>query len=345
MFPPHNQPIDLKNTLVDMSSYRATERGNPDPLVVHIIYTQDNQVYESGRIITLDAPTYEKYKTERPNDIVNKFGRVYRDDFPLLLHRKLADVIIDAAIDMHTRYGQFTVVMDGLRTFDSGRLMEQNRPDLVELGLLAKAGSSAHNRALAVDSKLFVRDEHGFLEADEHGHLDDLDMKANSRFYQGAMSDAARTNRQNRIAAWQRASVKNKLPVANLLAEFWDDRLPGSPADMWRVLACRALCIEADGNPATNATMQSLKNALNSLYGQNQDGALTRQQFAEKAHTELTHTWNELFTPEQKNRLDALLGTGGGEPPALEDFIFHEWLETIHDHHLIAAGFPAQSRA
>jgi hypothetical protein len=29
----------------------------------------------------------------------------------------------------------------------------------------------------------------------------------------------------------------------------------------------------------------------------------------------------------------------------LEDFVFHEWLGTIHDADLLAAGFPAQSAA
>src|SRR6185295_4386530 len=90
------------------------------------------------------------------------------------------------------------------------------------------------------------------VEADEHGHLDDLNMETNSRFYTGPMPEAARQNRLNRLQAWQRASVKNKLPVANLLAEFWDDRVPGSPADMWRVLACRALCLGLDANPKSN---------------------------------------------------------------------------------------------
>lgn len=380
MFPDHNQPIDLKSTLIDLASYRVPQRlvSGIDPIVVHVAYTLDNLVYEKGRMIEVDEATYADCKKNRPNDLVNKFGLAYRAGMPLLLHKRLADVIIDAAIDLHQRFGYITVVMDGLRTYDSGLLMERHRPDLVELGLLAKAGTSAHNRALAVDSKLFEKKSHAdiharaqaktalfenrsasvrsstcaveaqkslfaaspsseLVEADEHGHLDDVDMKTNSRFYSGPMSDIARRNRLERIRAWQRASVRNRLPMANLLAEFWDDRVPGSPADLWRVLACRCLCVGVDGNPATNPLMMELKNALNVLPLTN------RQTYAEKAHAIFSDGWDKILSGDKRGELEKLLGHGGGSPPPLSDFIFHEWLETIHDHHLRQAGFSAQS--
>jgi len=339
-FPEYNQPLNLRETLVDLAGYRLDERlaCGEDPLLIHVAYAQENLVYEQGTIMEVSDSEYARYRREKPNDLVNKFGHAYVKDMPLLLHKKLADVQVDVAIDMYLRYGQVTLVMDGLRTYESGVKMQENRPDLVASGLLAKAGSSAHNRALAVDSKLFVRLADGtVVEADEHGHLDDENMATNSRFYAGPMADAARANRLNRLQAWQRASVKNQLPIANLLAEFWDDRVPGSPADVWRVLSCRALCIGLDGNPKTNPIIARLKDALNAL------AHPSRQLFAEEAHALFSASWHALFTPAQKQALEASLGNGASSPPALSDFLFHEWLETIHDHDLLEAGLPAQS--
>lgn len=333
-FPDQNQIIDIRNTLVDLATFRIADRtagGKPDPIHIRVIYTHDNLIYRNGRIIEADASVYANCKKFTPNDLVNKFGKVYNDGVPLLLHKKFASVIVDAAIDIRDRLGLFTVVMDGLRTYDSNLLMQQNRPDLVKAGLLALAGNSAHNRALAADSKLFEYKNGELIEADEHGHLDDLDMTTNSRFYTGPMSDTARRNRLHRLQAWQRASIKNKLPVANLLAEFWDDRLPGSPADMWRVLSCRALCVGADGNPKTNPAVAQLRDDLQALHKHQEEGKLTRHQFAHSAHATLVVAWDKVFSLPQKQELEMLLGNGGGKPPPLADFLFHEWLETIND--------------
>ena len=258
------------------------------------------------------------------------------------MHRRLADVLVDTAIDMRDRYRQFTVVMDGLRTYEAAGRMQVNRPDLVASGMLAPPGASAHNRALAVDSKLFELinpDAYGaditlddLQEADEHGHLDDeQDMTINSRFYSGPMSDDARRNRSQRLIAWQRASVKNRTPIANLLAEFWDDRVPGSPADLWRVLVCRALCVGIDANPTTNPIIQQLKNNLSVLQG------LPRPEFAHKAYQLFIEAWNLVFTHATHLRLEALLGPHSAIPPALEDFLFHEWLGNIHDNEIEAS--------
>lgn len=348
MFPETNQPIALDTDLVNLATYRKQDRtaGNlPDPLLVLVAYAQDELVYDAGRITTTHPKTYAELKAsplpEIRNRLVNKFGLAYQPGTPLLLHRRLADVQVDVAIDMRNRYRQFTVVMDGLRTFESGERMQTNRPDLVASGMLAKSGTSAHNRALAVDSKLFdLLDPLSFetwtgdvplsqlVEADEHGHLDDEQpMQLNSRFYTGPMSRAARKNRDRRLQSWQRASVRNRTPIANLLAEFWDDRVPGSPADMWRILTCRALCIGVDGNPATNPAIRTLKTQLEHLT----EHTATRHDFAAQAHEILAHHWNLIFTPDDREELDALLAPGAGSPPPLQDFLFHEWLTNIHD--------------
>ena len=343
--------------LVDLADYRLDDRvagGKADPILIHVIYAQASQIYQHGRIISVDDDTYNKVKISRPNDLVNKFTKAYAANAKLLLHRKLADVLIDTAIDMRDRYGQFTVVMDGLRTCDSGLLLEQSRPDLVEAKLLARAGTSAHNRALAVDSKLFELIEKPpimpkiitldmLVEADEHGHLDDLNMTTSNRFYPIPTSDRAYINRLNRLQAWQRASVKNKLPIANLIAEFWDDRVTGSPSDMWRVLSCRAMCIVMDGNPKTSSNINDLKMQLDILHEQHSQNILTREQFLANAYAVFTTMWDRFFTPENKRKLEQLLGNNGGNPPALADFIFHEWLPNIYDNDLIRAGFSPQT--
>ncbi len=352
-----NPPIDLQQNLIDLATYRHADRvagDKPDPIVIHVAYAYDTYIYRAGQIVAADATEYKETQFSHPNDMVNKFGRAYEANTKLWLHKRLADVIIDSAIDMRDRHQQFTVVMDGLRTFNSGRLMEQNRPDLVEARLLAPAGTSAHNRALAVDSKLFMPiDPSAVLpstvplsmlkEADELGHLDDLNMKTSNRFYPIASHEDAYKNRLHRLQAWQRASVKNKLPVANLIAEFWDDRVPGGPADMWRVLTCRAMCIGVDGNPATNMVLQALKTNLGTLSAQYEEGITSRDTFAQNAYIITTIAWDQLFTQENKLQLKYTLGEGAETCPALEDFIFHEWLATIHDRDLKEASFPAQS--
>ncbi|MBY0406874.1 MAG: hypothetical protein K2Q01_04225, partial [Rickettsiales bacterium] len=299
-----NPHIPLSD-LVNLANYRKKHRmgqGLPDPLIILVAYAQDELIYDNGRITTCDATNYERHKhSPEPasrNILVNKFGQCYPRGWPLLLHRRLADVIIDTAIDMQSRFRHFTVVMDGLRTYEAGQRMQANRPDLVASGMLAPAGASAHNRALAVDSKLFeLIDPQSYEtwvgevpltsleEADEHGHLDDeQDMHINSRFYAGPMSTSARKNRHERIVCWQRASVKNRTPIANLLAEFWDDRVPGSPSDMWRVLVCRAMCLHLNVHPSSHPEIQKTKAALSALHETHTAGHLTRAQFLQHAH-------------------------------------------------------------
>src|ERR1039458_6753755 len=97
------QPIDLKTSLVDLSNYRKADRiaGNKsDPLVVHTAYSYDNLVYQDGRIVELPPEAYRQYARTHPNDTVNKFGLIYAPGTPLLLHRRLADVLVDSAIDL-----------------------------------------------------------------------------------------------------------------------------------------------------------------------------------------------------------------------------------------------------
>ena len=355
-----NQILDLATTLVDLADYRKADRiagDKHDPLIVFAAYAQDEMVYKDGLMIQASQAIYKEFQRVLPNELVNKFGLAYADNSPIFLHKRLADVMVDVAIDMRDRHSQYTVVMDGLRTYDCAVKLQDARPDLVKIGLLTKAGYSAHNRALAVDSKLFhIIDLAAAMnpsiplpitslqETDECGHLDDLNMETNSRFYEGPMSDAARINRLNRLQAWQRASVKNKLPIANLLSEFWDDRVTGSPADFWRVLTCRAMCVGMNGNPKTNPILGELKEELDALHTQNKHQDISRKTFARKAYANFIAAWDHFFTKQHRMELIATLGPGGAEPPELKDFIFHEWIDNIFDQDLVRAGFPRQSR-
>jgi len=351
-----DQPI---HHLVDLATYRKEERTRghkPDPLVIHTAYAYGTQIYRNGRIVDLTPGMYHQHIRIHPEDAVNQFGVMYAAKSPLLLHQQLADVLIDAAIDLRDRRHQFTVVMDALRTYESTLKMQESRSDLVELGLLAKAGESAHNRALAVDSKLFEPDSiayedlpegnvalHRLREADEHGHLDGTNMLTNSRFYNGAdMSDTARENRLERLRAWQRASVKRGLPIANLLSEFWDDRVTGSPADLWRIISCRALCIgKEDNSPKTNPLIADLKSKLESLEKRPCEDALSPEDFKLHAYAFFRETWDKVFSPEDKAKLKEQICEGAENPPPLDQFLFHEWLRTIKDEHLPKAQAAA----
>ena len=112
---------------------------------------------------------------------------------------------------------------------------------------------------------------------------------------------------------------------------------------MWRVAACRAMCIGVDGNPATNVALNVFKMNLQTLHQEHELGRLSSEDFAQSAHSMLVIAWDQIFTPDNKRQMEQVLGTGGSQPPALSDFIFHEWLHNIHDHDLVQAGFAAQS--
>lgn len=357
--PTENPPIDLPRHLIDLATYRTPERsiGSTDPLFVLPAYAQEELIYdETGHMRRVGVAEYASIKHSKElsirNRLVNKFGLAYAPESPIYLHQRLADVIIDVSMEMFKEHGLITVVMDGLRTYDAGLKMQQQRPDLVSSGMLAAAGTSAHNRALAVDSKLFRTSTPGIvtleslIEADEHGHLDDEQpMSVNSRFYSGPMSPEARKNRQLRLQAWQRASVKRRTPIANLLAEFWDDRVPGSPADMWRVLVCRAMCIGKEANPATTPAVAILRDALSEHHRAHEAGSTTRAEFLEAAHETFVSAWSRFFTTSECTQLDAVLGKGGGRVPEPQDYIFHEWLQTITDDQLESAGFRRQCKS
>ncbi len=291
-------PMDAQ--LVPLETYRREERiarcNGIDPLETVVAYAQNSLVYTSdNRIIEADAATYDATPM---NDRVNKFGKAYASNMPLLLHKQLADVVVDAAVDLYHHNPDHRLrlrVYDGLRTVNATeRLINDADPQWLADGLLAAPGKSAHNRALAVDSSLVDS------EGREIERFDNLDMKINHRDYTGAsITPEQREARLLKERAFQRAAIKHGLALAPLQSEYWDDRVPGSEADLWRVIASLARCTgqpqpeqRADNYPAFCAQWKAL----------NQNGALIT-----------------LFGPE------------AAHPPIKEAIVFHEYLPSIYD--------------
>ncbi len=298
-----NQPVAL-DTLVELKDYRREERTNAcgsDPLDVIVAYAQDALLYDAmNRIYSASAAQYAAAKDV---DKVNKFHLAYRAGAPLLLHRKLADIVVDAAIDLNRRDGFILRVYDGLRTVEAAFLL-YDHADPAWLGfdasgektlpaLLAAPGYSAHNRALAVDSSLVD------AEGCEFERFDHLDMTINHRDYAGnAITARQKEARLIREQAFQRAALTHNTLIAPLMAEYWDDRMPGEEADLWRVMASIRRCL--------NLAPAEAK-------------AVTYDQFAQQ--------WNAL--PREK--LAALFGEQALTPPAPQAIIYHEALNPIYD--------------
>jgi D-alanyl-D-alanine dipeptidase len=292
-------PVPL-DALVDMAAYRKEERtaacNGTDPIEVFVAYAQDKYVYDGNNRIAPVDDVYYRMSTD--DDKVNKFTQTYRQGAKLLLHKALADIAVDAAIDLHTHQSWKLRLYDGLRTVEAAFLLYHNaKPEWLQAGLLAAPGASAHNRGLAVDSKLV--DSAG-REIEEGGHFDHLDMETNRRDYAGSgISAQAKENRLTRERAFQRASLKHGTLIAPLKSEFWDDRMPGSEKDLWRVMESVARCI---GTPAPSQKAE--------------DYATFRAQ------------WKSL----DQEKLAQMLGTQ--TPPPEKNFLFHERFNPIYDRYL-----------
>ncbi len=285
--------------LVDLSTYRRSERMEAcqghDPLQALAAYAQQNLVYVDGKLTEVDDHAYEKSPAVTK---VNRFRKAYRSGAPVLLHKHLADVLVDASIDLYNTQGWTTVAFDGLRTMEGTFLLYETTPEAwLAAGLLAPPGKSAHNRALAVDSMQF--DKEG-REVEMGGHFDHTDMESNHRNYAGPkVSVTARANRLTRERAIMRAALKNRTLIAPLREEFWDDRVPGSEKDLWRVM--ESIC-RVTGQPIPTERAQDY------------------QAFAVQ--------WYSL---DQAKLQDAL---GTSELPAADKIVYHERLKPIYDREL-----------
>lgn len=289
------------DALVNLTVYRKEERitacKGHDPIIALPVYAQDSLIFREGRMVEV---TPEVYRNTPDDEKVNKFGHAYRAGAPLLLHRTLADIFVDAAMDMHRNHGWTTVAVDGLRTMEAGYVMYANaRPEWLRDKLLSSPGSSAHNRGLAIDS--FMLDASG-REVEMGAHFDHSDMEINHRNYSGAgISAKARKNRLIREAAMLRAAFALGTVIAPLREEFWDDRMPGSQKDLWRVI--ESIC---------RVTEQE-----------------TPQARAED-YSAFTGQWQAF----DKKKMIAHFGEAALNASPLANIIFHESLNPIYDRDL-----------
>lgn len=309
--------------LVPVADWRRDERilrchGN-DPLHCLVAYAQDSLIYQNGRLV--QAASREQYDALHRDEKLNKFGAAYRPDAPLLSHRYFADILVEAAIDLYLNHGWLLCVLDSLRSMEAGYLAYMNaHPDDRASKLLSAPGTSAHNRALAADCMCFHTDGR---EIDMGGHFDHSDMVTNHRNYQGAKVNAQQ--QQHRIwreSGFQRAALRCGTLIAPLREEFWDDRVPGSPADLWRVLESVARCLNIELHRDSRIVL--LKDKL---------APLTSPTQAAGAYALFATAWADLFAAHA-NLLHDILRADANTPPPLENFLFHEWLNPIYDRDL-----------
>ncbi|MBV8939415.1 MAG: hypothetical protein JO089_06210, partial [Alphaproteobacteria bacterium] len=105
-------------------------------------------------------------------------------------------------------------------------------------------------------------------------------------------------NRRIREIAFQRAALGNGTLLAPLRSEFWDDRMPGSEKDLWRVMESVCRCI----------------------------GVAAPPQRAEDYAT-FCSQWARL----DAQKLTAALGEKAVTPLAPEKLIFHERFNPLYD--------------
>lgn len=323
---PERRDISVAD-LILLADWRRKERvrrcGGTDPLQCLVAYAQDSLIYRDGKLA--EAKSRAQYDALHRDERLNKFGLAYRADAPLLTHRAFADILVETAIDLYLTQGWVFAVFDSLRTIEAGYLAYRNaHPDDRASGLLPPPGRSAHNRALAADSMCFTADGR---EVEMGGHFDHSDMVSNHRNYDGPLvSAAAQQNRLLRERALQRAALACGTLIAPLREEFWDDRMPGSPADLWRVLESIARCIGL-----RDARIEALKETLRDF--------TTREQ-ASAAYEIFTAAWQSILSPHAA-RLREILGADA--PPPLANFTFHEWFNPLYDRDLRPHGLHLAS--
>lgn len=250
---PDKRNIDPERDLINLAEFHRVRYGTND-IVCLPAYAQAKLIYQNGRIVEVDPSTYAATPAQQHVNVFDQNGPTYREDFDVIyLARPLATVVSDAAHYIATHAEAMTeqgprrncrlLIIDGLRSVDAGYLMAASNPNAVESKLLAKPGTSAHNKGMAVDCSLFYLDDKGTLmEADMLGHMDHADMKTNHRNF--AVSDIQRCNRLTLERPLLRGALTNGMLLAPLREEFWDFRFPEYEMDLWRVLESIARCIE-----------------------------------------------------------------------------------------------------
>lgn len=274
-------------------------------------YAEDRFYFDSTGALTKGKQSI--FSVQNNCEPLNHFCLAYLKNAPLILHAKLAEIVQRASGLLHQQHGWVMYVFDGLRPMEAGILLQNSRPDLVESGLLARAGNSAHNRAMAVDLAPFNANR---IAIPMGGFFDSEDMTRNHRNYRGNLMTIAEYD--NRIifeSAMQRAAYQCETLIAPLQSEFWDFRFPGSHHDLWRILESIARCI----GQQQNAVTQEYKTAIES------SDSIAR------AHELFCGYWDRDFIPHAE-QLAGLLG--GHTPPSMNSWVFHESYENVWDRDL-----------
>lgn len=315
--------------LVDLHSYRMADRmaaGRQDPIRMVVAYGQEEMVFvpsATGGWRMQAAPDEAAYRRTPPDKRVNKFGMAYRADAPFLLHRALADIVVDAAIDLRDRRGWHSVFFDGLRTVEAAFLLWRlSDPQWLADGLLARPGASAHNKGMAVD--WMMTDAATGDEIDMGGHFDHSDMESNHRLYAGPkISAAARKHRLIREQAVQRAALGRGILIAPLRNEFWDDRFPENREDLWRVLESVARCLGVALLSAEDEAMRV------------QDRSAFAAKWEDWDYDRFVREWQATFKGREQD-LQAMLGAA--EPPSEQGVVYHGAYAPLYDRALRAHG-------
>lgn len=157
---------------------------------------------------------------------------IYRPGARLWLHRILADIVRQAALDCRTRHGCRFVLYDGLRTVEAQEAMHrtwraQENPHWVAQKLLSVPGGGGHPRGMAVD--IGLEDENGKL-LDMGTPFDFLAEDASPqnnpahRDYRNLSAEII-CNRTILTNAMTEAAGKLGIPLLPLPQEWWDFRL------------------------------------------------------------------------------------------------------------------------
>lgn len=285
--------------LLDMAAYRRSTA-----LSVFVAYAQDQHIFdEKGWPKPVDAKTY----AAAPRDVrVNKFGKAYRDEAKLWLHKDMADIVVDAAVFMHEKHGWQTLLYDGLRTVDAAEIIYRNAAQSDrDGGLIAPPGKSAHNKGMAADLVQF--DSVGKL-VEMGGNFDHLDMETNHRNYRNLAPEVLE-NRRLREIAFQHAALSRGRLFAPLRSEFWDERFPENEADHWRVLESLCRCL---GKPVDIA-------------------------HAPMDYDQFKREWEALFD-DKALRQTLHLSADVKLAPERETVIYHGDFNVLYDRDLVASG-------
>ena len=163
----------------------------------------------------------------------NIFGKIYRDDARLWLHKLLAEIVQRAA-GFAARDGFSLLLYDGLRTCDAqaamgeSAIVKANPGWMEEPRLLSPAGGGAHPRGMAIDLTL-IDDAGAILDmgTDFDFLAENSAPEHNPAHRQHPyLSDQVRANRARLDSYMMRASEETGTPLLLLPQEWWDFRLP-----------------------------------------------------------------------------------------------------------------------